>query len=101
VKTGADGSSGYIPNRNRLTSEYLVAALSLGLEILSCAEPRRGGPLVDEDGIPLTATGPAMVHVPDAPPNIWALHSWATAATNAAYRDNPEVIVWHFQTRRR
>jgi SAM-dependent methyltransferase len=100
VKTGPDGTPGYIPNRNRLTSEYLVTALSLGLEVLSCAEPRHSGPLVDEDGIPPTATGPAMVHVPGAPPNIWALHSWATAATNAAYRDNPAVIVWHFQTRR-
>ena len=100
VKTGPDGSAGYIPNRNRLTSEYLGAALSLGLEVLSCEEPLRPGPLVDEDGIPPTATGPALVHEPGTPPNIWALHSWVTAATNAAYRDSPAVIVWHFQTPR-
>jgi SAM-dependent methyltransferase len=100
VKTGPDGRPGYIPYRDRLTSEYLVAALSLGLEVRSCEEPRRPGPLVDDDGIPTTATGPAMVHVPGAPPNIWALHSWAAAATNAAYRDMPAVIVWHFQTPR-
>jgi SAM-dependent methyltransferase len=99
VKTGPDGSPGYIPNRSHPTSEYLVAALSLGLEVRSCEEPRRQGPLVDDDGIPLTASGPAMVHVPGTAPNIWALHSWATAATNAAYRDNPAVIVRHFQTR--
>ena len=72
VKTGPDGSPGYIPNRNRPTSEYLVAALSLGLEVRSCEEPRGPGPLVDDDGIPPTATGPAMVHVPGTPPNIWA-----------------------------
>jgi hypothetical protein len=31
------------------------------------------------------------------PPDIWALHSWAAAATNATYRDQPAAIVWHFQ----
>jgi SAM-dependent methyltransferase len=100
VKTGPDGRPGYIPNRNRPTSEYLVAALSVGLEVRSCEEPRGPATLVDDDGIPSTASGPAIAHVPGTPPNIWALHSWATAATNAAYRDNPAVIVWHFQTRR-
>ena len=36
-----------------------------------------------------------------APTQHLGLHSWASAATNAVYRDNPAVIVWHFQTRRR
>jgi hypothetical protein len=28
---------------------------------------------------------------------MWSLHSWCPAATNAAYRDNPAAIIWHFQ----
>jgi hypothetical protein len=39
----------------------------------------------------------SQTHVPGAPPNTWALHRWCTAATNAAYRDSPAVIIWHFQ----
>ena len=31
------------------------------------------------------------------PPNIWALHHWCPAATNAAYRGMPLAIIWHFQ----
>jgi hypothetical protein len=74
----------------RLTSDYLAAALPLGLQVRRCEEPRRPSPLVDDGEA-------APEHIPDAPPNIWALHPWAPAATNAAYRGNPAVIVWHFQ----
>jgi hypothetical protein len=35
--------------------------------------------------------------MPGEPPNIWALHPFAPAATNAAYRDSPAAIVLHFQ----
>ena len=44
-----------------------------------------------------TTTVSFPVTSPDGPPNIWALHRWAPAATNAAYRDNSAVIIWHFQ----
>jgi hypothetical protein len=51
-----------------------------------------------DDGDLRSATGDVFPdHVPGAPPNIWALHRWCTAATNAAYRDNPAVIIWRFQ----
>jgi ubiquinone/menaquinone biosynthesis C-methylase UbiE len=97
VKAGPDGSPGYMPIRSRLTSDYLAAALPLGLQVRRCEEPRRPFPLVD-DGDLRSATGDVFPeHVPGAPPNIWALHPWCTAATNAAYRDNPAVIIWHFQ----
>jgi ubiquinone/menaquinone biosynthesis C-methylase UbiE len=91
VKARPDGSPGYMPIRTRLTSDYIAAALPLGLQVRRCEEPRRPFPLVDEgdEGFP--------DHIPGAPPNIWALHRWCTAATNAAYRDNPAVIIWHFQ----
>jgi ubiquinone/menaquinone biosynthesis C-methylase UbiE len=97
VKTGPDGSPGYMPIRTRLTSDYLAAALPLGLQVRRCEEPRRPFPLVD-DGDLRSATGDVFPdHVRGAPPNIWALHRWCTAATNAAYRDSPAVVILHFQ----
>jgi hypothetical protein len=35
----------------------------------------------------MTTSGGRPPHVPGKPPNIWALHGYAVAATN----------VWHFQ----
>jgi SAM-dependent methyltransferase len=97
VKAGPDGSPGYMPIRCRLTSEYLAAALPLGLQVRRCEEPWRPFPLVD-DGDLRSATGDVFQeHVPGAPPNRWALHRWCPAATNAAYRHNPAVVIWHFQ----
>jgi ubiquinone/menaquinone biosynthesis C-methylase UbiE len=90
VKAGADGSLGYIQSWCRPASEYLAAALPLGLQVRRCEEPRRPFPLFRDDE-------EAPEHVPGGPPNIWALHPWAPAATNAAYRDSPAAIVWHFQ----
>ena len=95
VKARPDGSPGYMPTWNRRTSEYLAAALPLGLYVRRCEEPLRPYPLVDERG---TSDGAAVPeHVPGAPPNIWALHRWCPAATNAAYRGLPAAIIWHFQ----
>jgi ubiquinone/menaquinone biosynthesis C-methylase UbiE len=84
------GEFGYLPHRNRLTSDYLAAALPMGLQVRRCEEPRRPYPLIDPEALPDAV--PA-----DEPPDIWSLHSWCPAATNAAYRDNPAAIVWHFQ----
>ncbi len=33
----------------------------------------------------------------DQLPNVWDLHVWAAEATNAAYRDEPSLIVWDFE----
>jgi SAM-dependent methyltransferase len=92
VKALPGGGFGYLPHRNWLTSDYLTAALPLGLQVRRCAEPRRPYPLIDPEEQPLTGAVPA-----GEPPDIWELHSWSPAATNAAYRDNPAAIVWHFQ----
>jgi ubiquinone/menaquinone biosynthesis C-methylase UbiE len=93
VGRGADGLPGYIPSWNRLTSDYLEAALPLGLQVLGCTEPRRPSPLMDpETPRPTSTAGP-----PGTPPDIWQLHDWSPAATNAAYRGQPAAIVWHFQ----
>ena len=90
VKVGPDGEFGYMPTHARLASDYLGAALPLGLQVRRCEEPRRPSPLVED-----SAEHPE--HVPGAPPNIWALHRVAPAAANAAYRDTPAAIIWHFQ----
>jgi ubiquinone/menaquinone biosynthesis C-methylase UbiE len=98
VKTGPDGKPGYMPNWIHQTSDYLKAALPLGLQVRRCEEPRSLEPMVDETGTPPVDAQPVPPHVPsDNPPNIWSLHPWAPAATNAAYRDKPHFIVWHFQ----
>jgi ubiquinone/menaquinone biosynthesis C-methylase UbiE len=95
VKARPDGSPGYMPIRTRLTSEYLAAALPLGLRVRRCEEPPRPFPLVDSNG--LSDGAPVPDHVPGTPPNIWALHRWCHDATNAAYRALPAVVIWHFQ----
>jgi ubiquinone/menaquinone biosynthesis C-methylase UbiE len=97
VKTGPDGSFGYMPVWSRLVSDYLAAALPLGLQVRRCEEPRRPSPLVDDDGTDLYDGSPPPSHVPGEPPNIWALHRFCPAATNAAWRGNPAAIIWHFQ----
>jgi hypothetical protein len=84
-----------MPTWKRRTSEYLAAALPLGLHVRRCEEPLRPYPLVDQHG---TSDGAAVPdHVPGEPPNIWALHRWCPDATNAAYRGQPIAIIWHFQ----
>jgi ubiquinone/menaquinone biosynthesis C-methylase UbiE len=95
VKARADGSPGYMPTWSRRTSEYLAAALPLGLQVRRCEEPLRPFPLVDEHGA--SDGAPVPDHVPGAPPNIWALHRWCPDATNAAYRGLPIAIIWHFE----
>jgi ubiquinone/menaquinone biosynthesis C-methylase UbiE len=90
VKERADGTIGYVEAWCRPTSEYLAAALPLGLQLRRCEEPRRPSPLIQE-------CEPAPGYVPGEPPNIWALHPFAPAATNAAYLGTPAAIVLHFQ----
>ena len=90
VKPQRDGTFGYMPRNDRRTSDYLMAALPLGFQLRRCEEPRRPFPLVDAVRRPTASPAPV-------PPNIWALHAWATEATNTAYRDSPAVIVLHFQ----
>ena len=48
VRVGPDGEFGYMPVYARLASDYLAAALPLGLQVRRCEEPRRPSPLVDD-----------------------------------------------------
>ena len=97
VKRTPAGNFGYMRTFSRLASDYLAAALPLGLQVRRCEEPRRPSPLVGDDGTDLYDHAPPPEHVPGDPPNIWALHRFCTSATNAAYRGNPVAIIWHFQ----
>jgi SAM-dependent methyltransferase len=95
---GPDGA-GYMPVWQRRVSDYLRVTLPLGLEVRCCEEPLRPDPMVRADGSSTTdpASTPGPVHDPGGLPDIWALHQFGVAATNAAYRTSPVAIVWHFQ----
>jgi ubiquinone/menaquinone biosynthesis C-methylase UbiE len=92
-----NGEFRYMPTYARLASDYLAAALPLGLNVRRCEEPRRPSPLVDDDGTPVGGDEPPPPHTPGKPPNIWSLHRSCPAATNAAWRDQPAAIIWLFQ----
>jgi ubiquinone/menaquinone biosynthesis C-methylase UbiE len=96
-KRQPDGTFGYMRSWIRLPSDYLAAALPLGLQVRRCEEPKRPSPLYDDDGTDLYDGAPAPEHVPGTPPDVWALHPFCAAATNAAFRGNPVAIIWHFQ----
>ncbi|MFD0556428.1 methyltransferase family protein [Stackebrandtia endophytica] len=95
-----EGDVGFIPNHHRSAADYLTAAIAAGFEVLSCVEPRQPFPYVDDDGVPPGAQGPVPESLPDEMPNVWGLHRFAVAATNAATRDVPILIVWEFRLRR-
>ena len=97
VRLGPDGDVGYMPVYPRLASDYLAAALPLGLQVVRCEEPRRPSPLHGDDGTDLHDRAAPPTHVPGKPPNIWSLNALAPAATNAAWRGSPAAIIWLFQ----
>lgn len=97
VRVGPGGEFGYMPIWSRLVSDYLAAALPLGLQVRRCEEPRRRSPIVGDDGTDLYDGVRPADHVPGDPPNIWSLHALAPSATNAAWRGKPAAIIWHFQ----
>jgi SAM-dependent methyltransferase len=97
VRRGAGGSFRYMSTWSRPASDYLAAALPLGLAVRRCEEPRRPAPIIADDGTDPYDGSPAPEHVPGEAPNIWALHAHAVAAANAAWRGTAAAIVWHFQ----
>jgi hypothetical protein len=97
VRVGPGGEFGYMPTYARLASDYLAAALPLGLQVHRCEEPRTPSPLLGDDGVTLHHGVPLPDPVPGDPPYIWSLHALAIDATNAAWRGKPAAIIWHFQ----
>jgi ubiquinone/menaquinone biosynthesis C-methylase UbiE len=90
VQSLPGGDFGYLPHYNHRASDYLTAALPLGLAVRGCAEPGLPGLMIDP------AVQPPDKAV-DHPANIWELHRWCPAAANAFYRDLPVATIWHFQ----
>lgn len=97
VNRGADGRHAFMPYRPYRTSDYLRAALPLGLQVRRCEEPGRPYPLVRPDGTPTADLDPLPPYDPGEPGDIWSLHRFAAEATNTVYRDKPVAIIWHFQ----
>jgi SAM-dependent methyltransferase len=91
ARAGTDGGPAFLRQQWHLTSEYLSAAIPLGLQVRRCEEPQRHS-AIDRD------SDPPAPDVPDDPvPDVWTLHQWCPAAVDAAYRDVPFLIIWHFQ----
>ena len=93
VQALRDGDFGYLPHRNHRTSEYLAAAVPLGLRVLRCQELCVPYPPIEPDEEP-------PVGLVGHPADIWSLQKWCPDATNAFYRDNPIAIIWLFQLSR-
>jgi ubiquinone/menaquinone biosynthesis C-methylase UbiE len=89
VQALPDGRFGYLPHRNHRTSDYLAAALPLGLQVRRCEEP----PLPDQMADP-AATPPDEV---EHPSDIWSLQRWCPEAANAVSKGKPGAIIWDFQ----
>jgi ubiquinone/menaquinone biosynthesis C-methylase UbiE len=85
-----EGGFGYLPHYRRATSEYLTAALPLGLQVRHCEELRF--PVFDPADVP-----PDERVLPDNPGDIWTLRAWYRAASRGALAGQPLLIFWHFQ----
>jgi SAM-dependent methyltransferase len=86
---GPGGEPGLLPAHGHLASDYLSAALPLGLQLRRCAEPLL--PMGDEPA----PSGDIEVGPWDTWP--WSLLDIAPAATSAAFAGTPATIIWQFQ----
>lgn len=85
----ASGEPGLLPAYRHRASDYLGAALPLGLQPRRCEEPRMAG--ADSGDMPAdVTTGPW-----DLWP--WSLLEITPAAAQAAWQGSPSQIIWHFQ----
>lgn len=88
ARAGIDVGPAFLPQHMHLASEYVSAALPLGLQVRRCEEPRMlPAPETHRDPPP----GPA------SPADVATLNAWCPEAARAAYRDVPVLIIWHFQ----
>jgi hypothetical protein len=92
VKAVPSGGFGYLPHHTHLASDYLAAAFPLGLQVRGCHEPLLPYPVTNPDTAPARNAAPAY-----RPDDHWSLQAWCPAAANAAYRQTPIAIIWHFQ----
>jgi SAM-dependent methyltransferase len=86
-----DSGAMVLPAHRHLASDYLRAALQLGLELRRCEEPRLQDP---DDSVPREVNEAELGAWEQWP---WSLHDLIPDATRAAYEGTPVTIVWHFQ----
>jgi SAM-dependent methyltransferase len=86
---GSAGEPGLLPAHRHLASDYLSAALPLGLRLRRCAEPVV--PVGDEPAPPVDVAVGSWDEWP------WSLLDIVPAAANAAFAGTPATIIWHFQ----
>nr|MDT0658606.1 class I SAM-dependent methyltransferase [Micromonospora sp. DSM 115978] len=95
----ASGEPGMLPAYRHRASDYLTAALPLGLQVRRCAEPgarATGDPVRDPgDGDPAGPIPDGAIGGWDDWP--WSLFDLVPAASRAAYDGMPVLVVWHFQ----
>lgn len=85
----AGGEPGLLPAYRHLASDYLNAALPLGLQVRRCEEP------IPPTGDELAPPESIEVGPWDTWP--WSLLDIVPAATSAAHGGTPATIIWHFQ----
>ncbi|HEY1487407.1 MAG TPA: SAM-dependent methyltransferase, partial [Micromonosporaceae bacterium] len=92
VARGPAGEPGLTATYRHTAGDYVRAAVTLGLQVRRCEEPRI------EHGSPPPATPDASVgDWTDWP---WSLMAMVPAATQAAFggpKGMPATIIWHFQ----
>jgi SAM-dependent methyltransferase len=86
----ADGEPGLLPAYRHRASDYINAALSVGLQLRRCDEPRSAGGNDNAQIADDIATGPWDVWP-------WSLLSNIPAAAAAAWNGTPTQIILHFQ----
>ena len=86
-----DGRPGMLPTYRHLASDYLGAALPLGLRLRRCDEPAAGS-TNDEP-----AAGPDVVACGPWDDWPWSLLDNVPAAWEAAQVGVPNTVIWHFQ----
>ncbi|NUW42811.1 class I SAM-dependent methyltransferase [Nonomuraea rhodomycinica] len=104
----ADGRPGRIATYRHAVGDYLRAALSAGLQVRRCEEPRIADTPPAHDTPPAADTSPQVEAPPEAAPSsaevvaVWDVWPWSLAglvpeAARAAYGDVPSMLIWHFQ----
>jgi ubiquinone/menaquinone biosynthesis C-methylase UbiE len=86
---GPDGRPARVVTHRHLIGDYLRAALSVGLRVLGCAEPRMPAP-------------PPSAPSASREPGPWDVWPWSLAAlvpeaARAANEDVPGMVVWHLE----
>jgi SAM-dependent methyltransferase len=92
IVSGPDGQLGLMPTSHFLASDYLDAALPLGLQVRRCVEPRQPAPVFGPHERPPVRPDPTKPSH-----SCWDLHEWCPDAVRAAFTGTPVAIIWHFQ----